>query len=63
MAVPTGSERSNTAPGHCRRLVLQIREDTFLREETGRRAKEYIKTIFSPRLETKRYLSLYRTLV
>jgi L-malate glycosyltransferase len=46
-----------------RRLVLKLMEDTFLREETGRRAKEYIKTNFSPQLETKRYLSLYRTLV
>lgn len=45
------------------RLVLQIREKAFLREDMGRHAKEYIKTKFSPQLETKRYVSLYRKLV
>jgi L-malate glycosyltransferase len=46
-----------------RRLVLQIKENALLREEMGRRAKEIIKTKFSPQLESKRYLSLYRKLV
>jgi len=46
-----------------RRLVMQIRENVVLREKVGRNAKEYIAKYFSPQLEAKRYLSLYRTLV
>jgi glycosyltransferase involved in cell wall biosynthesis len=46
-----------------RRLVRQIRENAFIRQEIGHRAKEYIKTKFSPQLEAKRYLSLYRKLM
>jgi glycosyltransferase involved in cell wall biosynthesis len=46
-----------------RRLVLMIREDASLREEMGLRAKEYMNMKFSPQLEAKRHLSLYRKLV
>ncbi|MGB9081589.1 MAG: glycosyltransferase [Desulfuromonadaceae bacterium] len=46
-----------------RRLVRQIRGNALIRQETGHRAQEYIKKKFSPRLEAKRYLSLYRKLL
>ena len=45
-----------------RRLVIQIGENVILREEAGRNAKEYITEYFSPQLEAKRYLTLYRML-
>lgn len=45
------------------RLVLQIRENETVRSDMGLRAKEYIKTAFSPQMEAARYLSLYRTML
>lgn len=46
-----------------RSLVLQIRGNEHFRAETGRRAKEYIKTNFSPHVEATQYLSLYKSLM
>lgn len=45
------------------RLVLQIRENETVRRDMGQRAKEYIKTVFSPQMEATRYLSLYRSML
>lgn len=46
-----------------RLLVIQIGENVVFRVEAGRNTKEYITEYFSPQLEVKRYLSLYRKLV
>lgn len=46
-----------------KKLVLYLRANESIRAEVGQRAKEYLKTTFPPRLEAKRYQSLYRKLV
>ena len=46
-----------------RRLIMQIEGNVVLRTEVGYNAKKYILKFFSPQLEAKRYLSLYRKLV
>ena len=46
-----------------RRLVMQISENAALREEVGCNAKTYMMEYFSPQLEAKRYLALYRKMV
>ncbi|HEY3309039.1 MAG TPA: GPMC system family 4 glycosyltransferase [Desulfuromonadaceae bacterium] len=45
-----------------RRQVLRLADDAALREQTGRRAREYVLSNFSPELETERYLKLYKSL-
>ena len=45
------------------RLVTHIRGNASVREEVGRNAKKIIMECFSPSLEAKRYLALYRKLV
>jgi glycosyltransferase involved in cell wall biosynthesis len=46
-----------------RRLIMQIEGNVVLRAEVGDNAKRYLTEYFSPQLEAKRYLSLYRKLV
>ena len=45
------------------RLVTHIRGNASVREEVGYNAKKFIIRCFSPSLEAKRYLALYRKLV
>lgn len=43
-------------------LVTRLMGDAALRTEVGRRAREYVQSVFSPRLEAERYIELYTTL-
>lgn len=45
-----------------RDLVTRLMGDAALRAEVGGRAREYVQSNFSPRLESDRYIELYSTL-
>lgn len=46
-----------------RSMVMQLARDAALRSDTGRRAREYVLSHFSPHIEAKLYLELFRKLV
>jgi len=45
-----------------RAQVIRLMGDSALRAEVGERAREYVQSEFSPRLEADRYIELYSTL-